>query len=53
MKEVTKVVSRCDDVTVNIEVRTESDGIERLLMSGISTSNMYLLNEHSELQKFT
>ena len=53
MKEVTKVVSRCDDVTVNIEVRTESDGIERLLTSGISTSNMYLLNEHSELQKFT
>ena len=53
MKEVSKVTSRCDDVTVNIQISTESSSIERSLSSTISTSNMYLLNENSELQKFS
>ena len=51
MKEIAKVVSRCDDVSVNIDVKTESS-IEKLMTNTISTSNMYLLNENSELQKF-
>jgi len=53
MKEVSKVTSRCDDVSVSIEVKMESVSLlKKLLTTTLSTSNMYLLNENSELQKF-
>ena len=55
-KDVLKVTSRCDDVTVRIEVRANASAlpdIERIMASHLSTSNMFLFDEQGVLQRYT
>ena len=52
-KDVTKIISRCDDVSIDIEVRSSATSfIQKTLSSPVSTRNMCLLDHNNELRKF-
>ena len=54
-KDVQKVTSRCDDVTVCIEVRASATAlpdIQRMVVSHLSTCNMFLFDENHVLQRY-
>lgn len=53
IQSVSKVVSRCDDQTIDIEFRCEAiTDVQKCLQSSFSTTNMYLFDENEELKKF-
>ena len=52
-KYVQKVISRCDDMRVHIEIKTDSPSkVRKLLTSHISSSNMFLFDENGVLRKY-
>ena len=52
-KHITKVVSRCDDVSVHIEIKTDDTAaVQKMLTSQLSTKNMFLFDANGILQPF-
>ena len=52
-KYVQKVISRCDDMRVHIEIKTDSPSkVRKLLTSHISSSNMFLFDENGVLRRY-
>lgn len=52
-KDIGKVISRCDDLKIDIEVKAASrQALEKTLCTTIYTKNMYLLDRNNELRKF-